>query len=197
MARIYSWDWCLLRGLCNGFLCCLAVQHRDTRARLQLVLSVDHDLLIGLEAGINEGLAAADLRDLDRPALDRALGIDDIDVGAVRALLHSRCSDGEAIMYRIDEQPRVDELARPEPARFVDKIRLELDRARCLQDLVVDEAEYALVQQGRVVLAVGENRERGLGLLLLLLDLRQIRFRESEDQLNRIDLRDDDEAVRT
>ena len=50
--------------------CCgLAVQDRDTRARLQLVLSVDHDLLVGLEAGIDQCLAVADLRDLDRADL--------------------------------------------------------------------------------------------------------------------------------
>src|SRR5258707_2961554 len=127
MARIYSWDGCLLRGLCDGFLRCLTVQHRNTRARLQLVLSVDHDLLIGLEPGINQSLAGADLRDLDRPVLDRAVGIDDVDVGATRTLLHSRGSNGQAIAPCIDEQPRVDELARPESVRFVDKIRLELD----------------------------------------------------------------------
>ena len=33
------------------------------RAGLQLVLSVDHDLLVGLEAGIDQRLAVADLRD--------------------------------------------------------------------------------------------------------------------------------------
>ena len=34
-------------------------------AGLQLVLSVDHDLLVGLEAGIHERLTLPDLRDLD------------------------------------------------------------------------------------------------------------------------------------
>src|SRR5713226_2755293 len=108
MVRICSWDRRLLRGLCDGFLCRLAMQHRDTRARLQLVLSVDHDLIVGLEAGIDEGLAAADLRDLDRPVLYRAVGIDDVDVGSIWTLLHSRCRDGQAVMPCIDEQPRVD-----------------------------------------------------------------------------------------
>ncbi len=36
------------------------------RAGLQLVLPVDYDLLVGREAGIDERLAVADLRDLDR-----------------------------------------------------------------------------------------------------------------------------------
>ena len=34
-------------------------------ARLELVLSIHHDLLIRVEAGIDERLAVADLRDLD------------------------------------------------------------------------------------------------------------------------------------
>ena len=76
-------------------------------------------------------------------------------------------------MPGIDQQARIDEFARPEPVRLVGEIGLELDRAGGLQDLVVDEAELALIQQGRVVLAVGKDRERRLGLLLLLLDLRQ------------------------
>ena len=39
-------------------------------AGLQLVLPVDHDLLVGLEAGIDQRLAIADLRDLDRADCD-------------------------------------------------------------------------------------------------------------------------------
>jgi len=42
----------LLFALCGGFLGRLAVQDRDMRAGLQIVLSVDHDLLVGLEAGV-------------------------------------------------------------------------------------------------------------------------------------------------
>jgi hypothetical protein len=129
-------------------------------ARLQLVLSVDHDLLVGPEAGINQRLAVTDLRDLDWADCHGAVGIDDISVGSFRTLLHDRCGNSQAVMSRIEEQPRVDELARPELVRRVGEIRLELDRAGCLQDLVVDEAEYALIQQGRIVLGVGEDRER-------------------------------------
>ena len=122
--------------------------------------------------------------------------IDDIGVGPGRTLLHDACGNGQAVVPGIDEQSRVDELARPEPARLVGKIGLELDRAGGLQDLVVDEAEHALIQQRRIILIVGKDRERRLGLLLLLLDLRQDRLRKREDQRNRIELRDDDEAVR-
>ena len=121
-------------------------------------MSVDHDLFVSRETGIDEGLAAADLRDLDRPGLDRVVGVDDVDIGPIRTLLHSRCGDGQAVLPCIDKQPRVDEFAGPELVLLVGKIRLELDRTRCLQDFVVDQAEHALIQQGRIVLAVGENR---------------------------------------
>src|SRR5258706_2986443 len=127
MVRKYSWDG-RLQGVLRGcFLCRLAVQDRDMRARLQLVLSVDHDLLVGLETGIDQRLAVTDLRDLDWADRDGAVRTDDIGVGSFRTLLHDRCRNSQAVMPRIDEEPRVDELARPEPVRRVGKIRLELD----------------------------------------------------------------------
>src|SRR5580704_19610406 len=109
------------------------------RAGLQFVLSVDYDLLVRLEAGIDQRLSVADLRDLDWAEFHGAVRIDDISVGSVRTLLHDRCGNGQAVMPCIEEQPRVDEFARPEPMRLVGKIRLELDRASRLQDLVIDE----------------------------------------------------------
>src|SRR5258707_8972725 len=195
MVRKYSWDWRLQGVLCGCFLCRLAVQERDMRPRLQLVLSVDHDLLVGLEPGIDQRLAVTDLRDLDRADRDSAVRIDDVSVRSFRPLLHDRCWNGQAVMPRLDEQPRVDKLARPEPVRLVVTIRLELDRTGGLEDLVVDQAEHALIQLDRIVLVVGENRERRLGFLLLLLDLWQARLRQREDQRNRMELRDDDETV--
>jgi len=160
----------LLRALCGGFLGRLAVQDPDLGAGLKLVLPVDHDLLVGVQPGVDERLPVADLSDGNRPDRDRVVGIDDVRVGSFRTLLHNRCSDGQAVMPRVEEQPHVDELARPEAMRFVGKVRLELDRAGRLQDLIVDEAERALTQLDRIVLAVGQHRERPLGLLLLLLN---------------------------
>ena len=70
-------------------------------AGLQLVLSVDHDLLVGLEAGIDERLTLPDLRDLDRADCHRAVGIDHIGIGSLRPLLHDGCRNGQAVMSRI------------------------------------------------------------------------------------------------
>src|ERR1019366_729673 len=75
------------------------------------------------------------------------------------------------------------------------KVGLESYRASGLQDLIVDETKHALAQLDRTVLTIGENGERPLGLLLLLLNLRQIRLWEREYQRNRLDLRDDHEPV--
>ena len=85
---------------------------------------------------------------------------------------HDGCRHRQAVMSRIEQQPHADEFARPQPMSLVGKLRLELDRAGRLQDLVVDQRELALVQFDLAVLAIGEDRERGLGLQLLLLDLR-------------------------
>src|SRR5262245_46638702 len=95
--------------LCDSFLGGPALQLPDQRARSQLGLPVGDPRLVGLEAGINQRLATADLGDLDRPGLDGVAGIDDVDVSAALPLLDSRCGDGQAIMPCIDKQPRVDE----------------------------------------------------------------------------------------
>ena len=78
----------------------------------------------------------------------------------------------------------------------IGKISLELNRTGRLDNLVVDEAERAFIQLDRIVLIVGENRERPFGLLLLLLNFRQFCFRQREDHRDWLDLRDDHEAVR-
>ena len=44
-----------------------------------------------------------------------------------RTLLHDRCGNGQAVVPRVDQQPCVDQFARPELVRRVGKIRLELD----------------------------------------------------------------------
>ena len=96
-------------------------------------------------------------------------------------------------MPGLEQQPCVDELARPEPMRRIGKIGLELDRAGGLQDLIVDEGELAFVELDLVVVAIGEDRQRPLGHLLL--NLRQVGLRQREDHRDRLDLGDHDEAV--
>ena len=89
---------------------------------------------------------SADLRDLERADRDRAVGFDDIGIGAVRTLLHDRGGDGQAVMPgRRASSRALTEFTRPQPCGLVGKGCLELDRAGGLQNLVVDQREYALV----------------------------------------------------
>src|SRR5258708_21190937 len=77
----------------------------------------------------------------------------------------------------------------------VGKLGLELNRASCLQDLVVDEVDLAFIELDLVVLTVSENREWLLIISHLLLNFRQICLGNREDQRYRLDLGDDDESI--
>ena len=115
-------------------------------AGLQLVLSVDDDLLVGLEARVDERLALADLRDLDRADRHGAVRVDHVCVGSLRALQHDRCGNGQAVMPRVEEQPRVDELAWPQQLLLIGKLGSQPDRTGGLDNLVIDEVECALIE---------------------------------------------------
>ena len=116
-----------------------------------------------------------------------------VDVGSSLALLHGRRCDGQPVLSRVDEQSGIDQLARPQAVRRIGKSRLELNGARRLGNLVVDQQELALIQLDLVVLAVGNHGQRPFGHLFL--DPRQLRLRQGEDQRDRLDLRHHHEAV--
>jgi len=161
----------LLSALRDGFLRRLALQHRNAGAGLQLVLSVDHDLLVGLEPESIRAwpaLICATLTAGCRPWR----WIDDIHVGALGPCCTADAATVRPLCLVSTSRRALTSWPGQSCRDLLEKIRLELDRSRCLQDLVVDEAEHALIQQGRIVLAVGENRKGSLVLLLLLLDLR-------------------------
>src|SRR3989442_13966824 len=77
----------------------------------KFVLAVADHLLARREAGIDERLPAAHLGDFDRPHCDRAVGVDHVDVGTLRSLLHRRRGHRQPVMPRVEQQPRIDELA--------------------------------------------------------------------------------------
>src|ERR1700722_19030032 len=114
MARTCSRDWLLLRALRGRFLRGTSMQDRDMCVGPKLVLAVDDDVLIGLQARVDERLAFADLRYLERADSYGAVSIDHIGVGALRALLHDRRWNCQAVMPGIEEEPCVDEQSRPQ-----------------------------------------------------------------------------------
>jgi hypothetical protein len=164
-------------------------------AGLQFVLAVDNDLFVGGKSAIDQRLSVADLRDGDVALLDGIVGLDDIGVNALLALLHHPGRDGQSVVARFQQQPRIHQFTRPQPVRGVGKFCLDLNRAGGLQDFIIDEIDFALVELDLVVLAVCENRER-LVVGHLLLDLRQVGFGKREDQRYRLDLGHHHETVR-
>jgi hypothetical protein len=95
-------------------------------------------------------------------------------------------------MPRIEEQPRVDKLTRPQQMLLVGKLRSQPDRTGGLDDLVIDEVKCALIEL-LAVLTVDEDGDRSLRKALL--DGYEICLRQREDQGDRLDLRDIDQAV--
>src|SRR3984893_6076373 len=192
MVRKCSRDRRLQRALCGGFFGGASVQDRHMGAGLQLVLPVGNDLLVGLEAGVDECLALADLRHLDWADCYRAVRVYHIGVGSLRPLLNDRCWNGQAVMPRIKEHPRVDKLTRPQQMLLVGKLRSQPDRTGGLDDLVIDEVKRALIEL-LAVLTVDEDGDRSLRKALL--DGYEICLRQREDQGDRLDLRGVDQAV--
>ena len=124
--RKCSWDRRLLRLLRGRLFGGFPGKHRDTDAGLQLVLPVDDDLLVGFEARVDQRLAIAYLRHLDRADRHGAVGIDHVRVGAVRPLLHDACRNRQSVMAGGEKQPTVDELTGPEHALRVGEIGAKL-----------------------------------------------------------------------
>src|SRR5215813_8209778 len=64
---------------------------------LQLVGAVDDDLLAGLETAAGHDVRPFAQRDRDRADVDALVGMDDVDVRPLRAVLHGRCGDGQGV----------------------------------------------------------------------------------------------------
>jgi len=141
----------------------LAVQDCDVDARLQLVLAVHDHLLARREAGIDERPPTAHLGDFDRPHGDRVVRVDHVDVRPLRPLLHRRRGHCQAVMARVEQEPRIDEFSRPQVMLFVGEVGSKPHTAGGLHDFVVDEIEAAFIELHRVVLTVSLHFERPIG----------------------------------
>ena len=102
-------------------------------------------------------MAVADLRNFHVTQDRASLPIDDVSKRSLCTLLHHRCRYGQPIMPRVDEQPHIDQFARPKPVIRVGKFGLEADRPCRLQNLVIDELQRPLTQFEPVILTVSDN----------------------------------------
>ena len=101
------------------------------------------DLLARLQAARDDGVVALGARDLDVAQLDGHVGLDDVDVLAVRAVLHRRRRRDDGVLLLVQRQHDVDELPGPERLVGIRELGLELDRAGRHVGGVVDERELA------------------------------------------------------
>ena len=99
-------------------------------------------------------------------------------------------------MPGVDQQPRVDELARPEPVRLLGKFALSWIVPVVWRISLLTRPSLPWSSRVVVVLAVGEDRERALVFCCCCWICGRSVSGKREDQRDRLDLRDDDEAVR-
>lgn len=110
-----TWNRILHGALQVGFLRGLAVQFANAAAFSQPILAVDHDDLAGFQPVVDQGLAIADLRDVNGTQGRGVVGRYDIDIAAVRPLLYGGAGDSERVLLNLEQQARVHQLARPQP----------------------------------------------------------------------------------
>ncbi|HLJ00917.1 MAG TPA: hypothetical protein VKT76_14470 [Bradyrhizobium sp.] len=122
-------------------------------------MTVHHHPLTRGQARFNQRLTLLDGGDAQRPQFDRGVRLDDISIVAVGAGLHCGGRDDRAAVRR-DPQPRIDELARPQPLILVWEDGLETRGARGLVDLIVNEFEVTLAELDLVVLIVANTARR-------------------------------------
>src|SRR6185437_15935423 len=97
-------------------------------------------------AGLDHGLRLILLRHDDRTHRGRVVVLDHVDEGAVRTALHRAGWDRHHAFQGIDQQPDIDELARPKRQAGIGKLGLELHGTGGLVDLIVHHAQGAAVE---------------------------------------------------
>lgn len=117
-----------------------------------------------------------------------------IDIAAVRAALHRRRGHDHGMLQRVDEDAHIDELARPELQLGIVEGRLDLHRAGCLVDLIVDDEQGAGVDDRRIVGVERLDFDRSLGHGAV--DRAELLLRQIEDHRDRLNLSDHDDAIR-
>ena len=115
---------------------------------LQSILAGHDHLFAGFEPVRDDGLAAIELVERERPHFNGRIRFDDIGIQAVRTSLHGRRWNRQHLVQRVNQQPRVDELSGPQIPFCVRKRRLEPYRAGCLKDLIVENGDRSSVELG-------------------------------------------------
>src|SRR5262249_10735620 len=102
---------CLLLGSSGGSRCGSLDFHPCAIG--QPVLAIDNDPLARRQALSDDRKPILHRGDFDRAPLDRVVVLDDIGIGAVRAVLYGLRRNGRRAFLHRQDQPYIDELAGP------------------------------------------------------------------------------------
>ena len=166
--------------------------HLDAVA--QTIDAVDHHLVARLQARGDHGVLAVGRPD-DHVALgDRRIVVEEIDEIARRAELDRRIGRERRAGHGVDQKADIDELVREQDAIGIVERRPHLDGAGGDVDLAVKGGQRS--GRERMDIVAVEHRDRKLDAgIEPRRDARQIALGRREHDADRIDLRDDDDAV--
>jgi hypothetical protein len=132
----------------------------DPAARLQAGLAVCDNRRARRKTVINDGCPVGHLTGSHSLHRDGLIGLDGVDVHAVRTTLDRSRRYGYGLRQRLEQQPDVDVLARPQSAVLVRKDRLKAHAACALIDDIVDKGERSLSKLLFIVAAERKDIER-------------------------------------
>src|SRR5579862_3790101 len=161
----------------------------DLDAGLQLIDAIGHHRIALIHAALDRGKIALSSADGNATLHHGIIGLDDINVVALRTLLHCGGGNQYGILNGVYQQPRVHELARKQRVIFVLELRLKFYRSGGLIDLVIEGQKLAGCELLGIVAIPSLNRQVRPAAHLLN-DLGNIVFRNRKDHRDRLQLRD-------
>jgi hypothetical protein len=171
-----------------------AAPRNDLRARLELVDSLGDDRFSGRDALPDRRRIPLGQLHFDVAHLDGRIGLERPDEGGLRAALQRGGRNNHRVSKGVDEQPGVDELIREERGVLIREQGLDPNGSGSGIDLVVDCQKRP---RGELLLQVAIPRLDGelASGLDLPLHGRELVCRDREHDRDRLELRDDDDAV--
>src|SRR3954462_1132721 len=167
---------------------------RDLAAGAKLALPLRDDGVADVHALSHRRLLALLQIDLHGTRLHRLIVLHDVGEGTVGSALHGGERHHDRTRPRVEEEPRLNELVRPQRVLRVRQHRLQAQRRRGGIDGVVDDFELSPAQLRVAIAREHPDLERALPELPG--ELRQDVLREREDDRDGIELRDGDDAGR-
>ncbi len=162
------------------------------RAGLQPILVAGHHAFPLREAGGDDRHAVGAFADMQRAHLDGRIAFDYVSEGAGGPELHGAIRDGERVALRAHQHARINVLPGPQRIVRIVEGRLEPHAPGRLIDLIVDEAQSALIEHRAALAGDGGDLDGSAGERPL--HGGQLLFRQREDDADGLYLGDHHDA---